>query len=77
MEYYRWLEVDRRRHGRPVVTVRGTRVTVDDILEMLEAGWAPEEVADELEIPVEAVYETLRLAREAIRRVATQGGQTV
>ena len=41
---YKWLEVvPGRRGGRP--GVKGTRVTVDDILEMLAAGWRPEEVA--------------------------------
>ena len=65
---YRWLEVvPGRRGGRP--TVRGTRVSVDDILDMLAAGWRPEEVAEELEIPLEAVYEALRFASEAVRRV--------
>jgi len=56
---YEWLEVvSGRRGGRP--TVKGTRITVDDILEMLAAGWKPEEVAEEYEIPVEAVYEALK-----------------
>ncbi len=65
---YKWLEViPGRRGGRP--TVRGTRVSVDDILDMLAAGWRPEEVAEELEIPLEAVYEALRFASEAVRRV--------
>jgi len=65
---YKWLEVvPGKRGGRP--TVRGTRVTVDDILDMLAAGWKPEEVAEELEIPLEAVYEALRYASEAVRRV--------
>ena len=65
---YKYLEVvPGRRGGRP--TVRGTRVTVDDILEMLAAGWGPEEVAEELEIPLEAVYEALRFASRALRRV--------
>jgi uncharacterized protein (DUF433 family) len=65
---YKWLEVvPGRRGGRP--TVKGTRVTVDDILDMLAAGWKPEEVAEELEIPLEAVYEALRYASEAVKRV--------
>ena len=43
---YKWLEVvSGRRGGRP--TVKGTRVSVDDILEMLAAGWKPEEFAEE------------------------------
>jgi len=65
---YKWLEiVPGKRGGRP--TVKGTRVTADDILEMLAAGWRPEEVAEELEIPLEAVYEALKFASEALKRV--------
>ena len=65
---YEWLEtVPGRRGGRP--TVKGTRVTVDDILDMLAAGWKPEEVAEELDIPLEAVYEALRFASRALKRV--------
>jgi len=65
---YKWLEiVPGRRGGRP--TVKGTRITVDDILEMLAAGWKPEEVAEEFEIPLEAVYEALKFASRALKRV--------
>ena len=73
---YRWLEAaPGRRGGRP--TIKGTRVAVDDVLDMLAAGWRPEEVAEELEIPLEAVYEALRYASEAAREIArgeTGGG---
>ena len=65
---YKWLEViSGRRGGRP--TVKDTRVTVDDILEMLAAGWKPEEVAEEFEIPLEAVYKALKFASKALKRV--------
>jgi len=65
---YRWLEVVAdRRGGRP--TVKGTRITVDDILEALANGWSVEEVAENYRIPVEAVYEALRYALETLRKV--------
>ncbi len=65
---YRWLEVvPGRRGGRP--TVKGTRITVDDVLELLAAGWNPKEVAEEFDIPAEAVYEALRFASETLKRV--------
>ncbi len=65
---YKWLEiVPSRRGGRP--TVKGTRVSVDDILDMLAAGWKPEEVAEEFDTPVEAVCEALRFASKALKRV--------
>ncbi len=65
---YKWLEiVPGRRGGRP--TVKGTRITVDDILEALSNGWSAEEVAENYRIPVEAVYEALRYALEALKKV--------
>ena len=65
---YRWLEVmPGKRGGRP--TVKGTRVTVDDILEALASGWSVEEVAENYRIPLEAVYEALRFALETLRKV--------
>ena len=64
----RWLEVmPGRRGGRP--TVKGTRVSVDDVLEALANGWSVEEVAENYRIPVEAVYEALRYALEILRKV--------
>jgi len=65
---YKWLEVvPGRRGGRP--TVKGTRITVDDILEALASGWSAEEIANNYRIPVEAVYEALRYALETLRKV--------
>ena len=65
---YRWLEViPGRRGGRP--TVKGTRITVDDILEALANGWSIKEVAENYRIPIEAVYEALKYASETLRKV--------
>ena len=65
---YKWLEiVPGRRGSRP--TVKGTRITVNDILDMLAAGWKPKEVAEELDIPVEAVYEALEVASRTLKRI--------
>ncbi len=36
---------------------------------MLDASWKPEEVAEELGIPLEAVYEALKFASKALKRV--------
>ena len=65
---YQWLEVvPGRRGGRP--TIRGTRVAVDDVLEALASGWSPEEVAENYQIPLEAVREALRYALETLRKL--------
>ncbi len=67
-EGYKWLEVVRGgRGGRP--TVKGTRVSVDDISEVLANGWSVEEVAENYRIPIEAVHKVLRYASETIRRI--------
>jgi len=65
---YKWLEiVPGRRGGRP--TIKGTRITVDDILEMLAVGWTSEKIVEEYEIPLEAVYEALDFASKVLRKV--------
>jgi len=65
---FKWLEVvPDRRGGRP--TIKGTRISVDDILDMLAAGWKPEEIAEEFDIPLEAIYEALRFASRMLKRV--------
>lgn len=65
---YRWLEVTPgRRSGRP--TIKGTRITVDDILEALANGWSVKETAENYRIPIEAVYEALKYASETLRKV--------
>lgn len=69
LEGYKWLEVvEGRRGGRP--TIKGTRITVDDILEMLANGWSVEEIAEEFDVPLEAVYEAIRFASKVIKRVS-------
>ncbi len=65
--YKRLEAVPDRRGGRP--TVKGTRVTVDDILEALANDWSVEEAAENYRIPVEAVYEALKYASETIRKI--------
>ena len=69
LEGYKWLEaVEGRRGGRP--TIKGTRITVDDILEMLACGWSVEEIVEEFDIPLEAVYEAIRFASKSVKRVS-------
>ncbi len=72
---YKWLEVVPGRRGRP--TIRGTRVTVDDVLEALANGWSAEEVAENYRIPLEAVYEALRYALESLRKVEVVSAEAI
>ncbi len=52
--------------GKPVV--RGTRITVDLILELLAAGMKPEEIAEDYGISVEDVRAALFYAAKVLRR---------
>jgi len=65
---YKYLEtVPGRRGGR--VTIKGTRVTVEDILEALAAGWTVDEVSEQFNLPKEAVLEAIKYAANLMRRV--------
>jgi len=54
--------------GKPVV--KGTRVTVEVVLESLAEGWSVEEVAEGFKIPREAVFEVLKYALKILRVVS-------
>ncbi|RLG79650.1 MAG: DUF433 domain-containing protein [Thermoprotei archaeon] len=52
--------------GKPVI--RGTRITVDVILELLAAGMKPEEIAKDYRISVEDVRAALLYAAKVLGR---------
>ena len=52
--------------GKPVI--RGTRITVDLILELLAAGMKPEEIAEDYKISVEDVRAALLYAAKILGR---------
>ena len=54
--------------GKPVI--KGTRVTVEIILESLANGWSIKETAEEFKIPVEAVLEALKYAHNIVSKVS-------
>ena len=54
--------------GKPVI--KGTRVTVEVVLESLAEGWSVEEVAGEFKIPKEAVLEVLKYVLKVLRVVS-------
>ena len=45
------------RFGKPVI--KGTRISVYDILEALKSGWTIDEIAEEFNIPREAVIKSI------------------
>jgi len=52
--------------GKPVI--RGTRITVDLILELLASGMTPEEIAEDYKISVEDVRAALLYAAKILGR---------
>ena len=52
--------------GKPVI--RGTRITVDNILELLAAGMKPEEIAEDYNISLEDVRAALLYAARVLSR---------
>ena len=52
--------------GKPVI--RGTRITVDLILELLAAGMAPEEIASDYRISVDDIRAALLYAAKVLGR---------
>jgi len=65
---YNYLEViPGRRGGRP--TIKGTRITVDDVIEALASGWSVDEVAENYKISKEAVFEAIRFALDALKKL--------
>ena len=52
--------------GKPVI--RGTRITVDLILELLASGMTPEEIAEDYKISIEDVRAALLYAAKILGR---------
>ena len=66
-ELLRRIVVDPRiMAGKPVI--RGTRITVDMILELLASGMSPEEIAEDYGISVEDVRAALLYAAKILGR---------
>jgi len=72
---YNYLEViPGRRGGRP--TIKGTRITVDDVIEALASGWSVDEVAENYKVSKEAVFEAIRFALDALKKVDVSAIET-
>ena len=52
--------------GKPVI--KGTRITVDNILELLAAGMKPEEIAEDYNISLEDIRAALLYAAKVLSR---------
>jgi uncharacterized protein (DUF433 family) len=53
------------RHGKPIIN--GTRITVDEVLGMLESGMTYDEIKQEYGITKEQIQSVLRYASSLIR----------
>lgn len=52
------------RHGKP--TIKGTRITVDEVLGMLESGMTYEEIKKEYDLTKEQILAVIRYAASLI-----------
>ena len=55
------------RFGKPII--RGTRVSVYDILEALKNGWTVKEIAEEFKISEKAVIKAIEFVEEKLKEI--------
>ncbi len=60
-------------HSPKRPTIRGTRITIDDILSYVSAGWSADKIAHELKIPKAAVLESLTFVSKIVKEVNVIG----
>ncbi len=65
-----YIDLKSRIHLQPRPVIKGTRITVDDVLEASSEGLSAEEISEQFKIPKKAVLESLKLAYGIIKRVA-------
>ncbi len=70
MERYSYIDVKSGAHAVPKPTIKGTRITVEDILESMSEGMSPDEIAEQYRIPKKAVTEAIRFAYGMMKKVA-------
>ncbi|MBI2147868.1 DUF433 domain-containing protein [Candidatus Woesearchaeota archaeon] len=56
---------EKRRHGKP--TIEGTRITVDEVLGMLEAGMTYQEIEKEYGLTKEQIVAVIKHASSYVR----------
>ncbi len=69
-EHYSYIDVKSRVHAVPKPTIKGTRITIEDILESMSEGMSPDEIAEQYRIPKKAVTEAIKFAYGMMKKVA-------
>ena len=65
---FRWIEIDPEIcSGKPVI--KGTRIPVKIILELLANGWNIEEIEEEYQLTEEQIKEAIKFASQLLERV--------
>ncbi len=63
---YPYLEFNKDIHSDKQPVIKGTRVTVEDILNYIAVGWDIKRVSDELELDEDAIKDALRFASNVL-----------
>jgi uncharacterized protein (DUF433 family) len=66
---YPHLEFNKSIHLNKRPVVKGTRITVEDILDSIASGWDVKRIAKEYLIPEQAVTEALKFASNVLNEV--------
>jgi uncharacterized protein (DUF433 family) len=68
MEEFKWVEINPEIcGGKPVI--KGTRIPVKIILELLANGWTIEDIKEEYNLTEEQIKDTIRFASQMLEKV--------
>ena len=68
MEEFKWIEVNPEIcGGKPVI--RGTRIPVKLVLELLANGWTISDIKEEYDLTEEQIKDAIRFASQVLERI--------
>ena len=68
MEEFKWVEINPEIcGGKPVI--KGTRIPVKIILELLANGWTIEDIKEEYDLTAEQIKDAIRFASQMLEKV--------
>jgi len=68
MEEFKWIEINPEIcSGKPII--KGTRIPVKIILELLANGWSIEDIKEEYDLTEEQIKDAIRFASQVLDRM--------